>query len=727
MVEMAEDQAQAAISEESGVRGKMLESLRKHFGFSEFLDAQADVVEAILTNRDALVVMPTGGGKSLCYQLPALMRDGVTIVVSPLIALMKDQVAALERRNIPATLINSTLSLEEQKSRMRRMAAGEFKLVYVAPERFRGQGFLASLRSVRVSLFAIDEAHCLSQWGHDFRPDYFRLGEVVESLGRPQVAAFTATATPEVRQDILDRLGLRDPAEFVAGFARPNLSLSVRHLGSEAEKHERLRKLVKEHRTGIIYCATRKRVDQVAALLAQWKVRHVAYHAGLSDNDRESAQEAFIRKDADVAVATNAFGMGIDRGDIRFVVHYEIPGSIEAYYQEIGRAGRDGEAAACELFFLPADTRIQEFFLEGANPSLSFIRSVWRFLCSEANDGGEVDWTLREMADRLDGSGGEMAVSAAMSILERCACISRIDVPGSRRRTTRILEKDRSAGDLPVDEGALEQKSARDWSKWRRMTKFAQARKCRQQAILEYFGEVGATTCGICDNCLDPRLSSMRAPTSEEEVIVRKILSGVARMSHRLGDEWQGRFGKAKIIQVLLGSRSRALIDSGLHNLSTHGILKGHDGVYLQALFRELEAAGHLVTFPGRYPVLTLTSTGAEIMRGSNDYVLHWPQSNIPDAPARPSRPAWSNKQEAPDEMDAAEWRLFEQLRECRRNIARDEGNIPAYLVFSDQTLRAFARLRPRTMEAALRIRGVGEVKAHRYFPKLLPILTGET
>ncbi|MBA2241341.1 MAG: ATP-dependent DNA helicase RecQ, partial [Chthoniobacterales bacterium] len=248
------------------------EALEKYFGFREFLDAQEEVVTALIGGADALVVMPTGGGKSLCYQLPALLLEGTTVVVSPLIALMKDQVDALQRRGIAASLINSSLRIDEQRERIRALARGEYKLVYIAPERFRSRSFLDALGESTIALFAVDEAHCLSMWGHDFRPDYFRLDAVLERLGRPQVAAFTATATPEVRQDILQHLRLREPREFVAGFARPNLNLLVRQTENETRKYERIQALIAEHRTGIIYCATRKRAEAVAANLQLAKV-----------------------------------------------------------------------------------------------------------------------------------------------------------------------------------------------------------------------------------------------------------------------------------------------------------------------------------------------------------------------------------------------------------------------------------------------------------------------
>ncbi|HZC35270.1 MAG TPA: RecQ family ATP-dependent DNA helicase, partial [Chthoniobacterales bacterium] len=288
------------------------QALEHYFGFREFREPQGEVISEILSGNDVFVVMPTGGGKSLCYQLPAVLMDGVTIVVSPLVSLMKDQVDALVARAISATLINSTISGPEQQDRIRRMRTGEYRIVYIAPERFRSRSFLQALGQVTIALFAIDEAHCISQWGHDFRPDYFRLGKVLDELGRPQVAAFTATATPEVRADIVDRLGLQNPKIFVAGFARPNLRFIVTETESEFQKYERLRELVGHHRTGIIYCATRKRVDQVSDNLESWGVKVVRYHGGINDDAREAAQNRFSQNDCDVVVATNAFGMGID-------------------------------------------------------------------------------------------------------------------------------------------------------------------------------------------------------------------------------------------------------------------------------------------------------------------------------------------------------------------------------------------------------------------------------
>ncbi|MDB6079649.1 MAG: ATP-dependent helicase, RecQ family, partial [Akkermansiaceae bacterium] len=581
------------------------EALKRHFGFDGFLEGQDRVVSEIVTGRDGLVVMPTGGGKSLCYQLPALCFGGVTLVVSPLIALMKDQVDALVSKGIAATLINSTVPWEEQKARLDGMRNGQYKLVYVAPERFRAESFLNALKGVEVSLFAVDEAHCLSQWGHDFRPDYMRLGRALDNIGRPQCVALTATATPVVRQDIMAVLKLRDPFEVVSGFSRPNLSLAITAVEKKQQKFDRIREIVSAHRTGIIYCATRKKVDEVAETLASWRIKSVAYHGGMSDSDRERAQEIFINKKVDVAVATNAFGMGIDRSDVRFVIHFEVPGSVEAYYQEAGRAGRDGEAAHCELLFNFADTRTQEFFIEGANPGASTVRDVYQFLLNNADRDFEIH---RSIDDITDGAGvkNPMAVSSALATLGRSGYIERFDIPGKRQRGTRLKKPDVFARALELDDTAMEEKERRDRDKLKSMVELCYARTCRQQWILAYFGEEDAETCGNCDMCRESG-GEDRAPTAEEEIVVRKVLSGVARMSRKGEHGWEGKYGRGKIVQMLCGSRSQEIIAAGLDQLSTYGMLKSQGTGYLNGLLRAMGDRGLLKTELGEYPLITLT------------------------------------------------------------------------------------------------------------------------
>ncbi len=692
--------------------GDATDALERHFGFREFLPGQEPVVSSLLAGRDTLAVMPTGGGKSLCYQLPALVLDGVTLVISPLIALMKDQVDGLVRKGIPATMINSTLSPAEQTERLREMSAGQFKLVYIAPERFRSSAFIRALKGVPIALVAVDEAHCLSQWGHDFRPDYLRLSEALEILDHPQTAAFTATATPEVRDDILKVLKLREPFVSISGFERPNLSLRVVHCEGHREKYNRLQQLVAEHRTGIVYCSTRKKVEEVSASLSGMGVKLVAYHGGMEDKDREWAQNVFLNRSYDVAVATNAFGMGIDRPDVRFVAHFDVPGSVEAYYQEAGRAGRDGEPAECELLFNYADTRTQEFFIEGNNPGVQVIRDLYlaiRRLCGASNEG--VLLTINELTDMLNLK-NSMQISSAISHLVRSGHLERYDVPGERARGTRLVDPSIRAEDLPIDEAALLEKERRDRSKLEAMIKFCyDGQTCRQRWILEYFGESESKPCGSCDHCADDAFRDERGPDDAEFLIVQKALSGIARTCGRtpVGD-WEARFGKGKIVAMLTGSRSADLAASGLDQLSTFGILKAQGSTYVFSLLTEMEKAGLIATRKTPYPLLALTRRGAAVMKGDRNFFMAWPERT---------------GKESDEPMPEVDEALLERLKSIRNQLAKDAGNVPAYVIFGNQVLENFARLRPTTEAQALKIHGVGKVKAERYLAPFLEVIRG--
>ncbi len=627
----------------------IIAALRRWFGFDVFRDGQEEVVRAILAGRDVLTVMPTGGGKSLCFQLPALVAgDGVALVVSPLIALMKDQVDALVARGIAATMINSHVSGSEQSERLQGLREGRFRLVYVAPERFRSTGFLNALSRVNVRFLAIDEAHCLSQWGHDFRPDYLRLGEARRRLGDPPVAAFTATATPVVREDIRQSLRLRDPLELVSGFERPNLALNVTHVDNKSEKTDRLLEVIRQWKTGIVYCATRRSVEEVAALLRGEKVRVIEYHAGMDDARRKRAQELFIERRRDVAVATNAFGMGIDRSDVRFVAHWEIPGSVEAWYQEAGRAGRDGRPACCDLLFNYADTRTQEFFIEGANPGEDMIRKVYHLIRSHADDKHQVLLSIDEMAEALDVR-NSMAVSSSISWLARAGAIERFDVPGVRKRGTRLSDPGLRAADLQIDAAALREKERRDRARLDAMINLCYSNSCRQAWVLQYFGEKSPQPCGRCDACATGT-NKPRLPTLEESNRLRMALSGVARASARNADgTFRPRFGRRKIQRMLLGDEGEDLATSGLAALSTFGLMKDCGEDYLRDLFKAMEDAGLIATDEsGEYPLLTLTETGLRVMRGESDPELVWPnngtQAPRKPAPKRPSGKAARRK-----------------------------------------------------------------------------------
>ncbi len=481
-------------------------ALRDVFGFPGFLPGQEAAIRAILEGHDALVVMPTGGGKSMCFQLPALVRDGLTVVVSPLIALMKDQVDALVARGVKAAAINSTLSETEMSARLAAMERGDYRLVYIAPERFRSDRFIRALASVRISLFALDEAHCISQWGHDFRPDYLRIRDALATIGRPQVVALTATATPDVRGDIAAQLGLGGggraaPRVFVSGFARPNLRLGVRRVGGREDKLAFIADAIARLGAGIVYCATRKNVDRVADELGG---DVIAYHGGMTDADRKAAQDRFMKAAKPVVVATNAFGMGIDRPDLRFVIHHDIPGSLEAYYQEAGRAGRDGAPAFCDLLFNYADVRTQEFFLDGANPTPDTIRATYAVIAAKCARA-PAELASRDIAGRMPDKVNDMAVSTSVVVLERAGVIRRTYAAESRIATFDVARPAVMAKDLPLDFAALARKRRRDELRLARMVAYTGPARCRHRFILEYFGDTSAAgACAACDTCAGP-------------------------------------------------------------------------------------------------------------------------------------------------------------------------------------------------------------------------------
>ncbi len=685
------------------------EALKTYFGFSSLRPGQDAVVRAVMAGQDALAIMPTGGGKSLCYQLPALCRAGVVVVVSPLIALMKDQVDALQARGIPAAAINSSLGAEEYRQVMGAFRQGELKIVYVAPERFGQEGFMRSLRRMQVSMLAVDEAHCLSQWGHDFRPDYLRLGRVRQELGMPQTVALTATATEHVRQDILDTLQLGNPAVIISGFGRANLHFGITHCDSRKDKFARIRQLVGQWKKGIIYCSTRKNVMTVFEEVSAYS-HAVAYHAGMSDAEREFSQNAFISGQADVVVATNAFGMGIDRADVRFVIHFEIPGSVEAYYQEAGRAGRDGEPSACELLFNHADLKTQEFFFEGSNPPLSLVRSLYHLLRLRCDpESMELSMPVDAMAAALGRDVNPMAVSSSLSLLVHAGAIARFDVPGGSVKGTRLLNPEASFESFPIDSSALEEKARRDHQKIEAMMRYAYSSGCRQQWILHYFGEISSEPCGHCDACCSLGDTAAEELGEEEAVVVRKALSGVARASRRAADgSWQAVYGRSKIMDMLRGAKN-----AGMHryltSLSTYGLLSGMTDARLKSLFRAMQDGGLLLTTGGELPLITLTPKGEDVMKGKEPACLSragWCQGDkrAPGVAALARRSRRVLDAMGAGRMDKA---LYEHLAELRRDMA-SEWRMPVYRVMKTETLRALATLKPTTFEAAARLKGIG-------------------
>lgn len=469
--------------------------LKQWFGLDDFKPGQRLAIEHLLAGRNVLVVMPTGSGKSLIYQYCALARPGVALVISPLIALMKDQVDRLHTLGIPATFINSALDPQEQQRRLEKLQRGEWRLVYIAPERLRNSGFVAALRTVNVSLLAVDEAHCISQWGHDFRPDYLRIGAMRRVLDNPVTVALTATATPEVQDDIITQLALAPVERVITGFARPNLVFHVRFTPDLRAKQLAVRKVLGAVRgAGIIYVGTRRDAEGLASTLEkEYSVPAFVYHGGMERSQRTLVQDAFLSQPNAVMIATNAFGMGINRPDVRFVVHYHIPGTLEAYYQEAGRAGRDGRLAQCVLLYAPQDRSLQEWFIENDAPSQNELMALYKAIASRAQDGmAELAPDDLLQATRLTG----VKLQVGLSQLERVDAAVRV-AEDARQIHFRV-------GELTDDALKRIQADVQSWRAYKRaqlekMIAYAETTtRCRQKMLLEHFGDTSEVSARLC-------------------------------------------------------------------------------------------------------------------------------------------------------------------------------------------------------------------------------------
>ncbi len=642
--------------------------LKEVFGYDEFRPLQEDIISSVLAGRDTVAIMPTGGGKSLCYQIPALMLEGVTLVVSPLIALMQDQVAGLQAAGVNAVFLNSILDREEYFVAVNMIHSGEVKLVYMSPEGLaRTDRLLQLFTHHRLACLTIDEAHCISQWGHDFRPDYRNIAQVRELFPDSVCLALTATATESVRKDIVSSLQMRQPASFLASFDRPNIFLEV---VAKKSPMMQVKKCLEAHKgeSGIIYCFSRKQVEELAQELKDSGFDVLPYHAGLADEVRSHHQQLFIRDKVLIMVATLAFGMGINKPNVRFVIHYDLPRSLEQYYQEIGRAGRDGELSHALLLYSAADIRKIRYFIE------------------EKSD------QEREAAERL-------------------------------------LQE---------------------------MIRYATTRRCRRQLLLSYFGEdAGSGPSGsvrtaaeqCCDICAF-------APPEDRDVTIpfQKLLSCIVRTNQR--------FGATYIIDVLLGSKQKRIVDNGHHNLSTWGIGRELDRDSWYELSDCLVEYGYLKKSLD-YNVLSITPLGRETLSqrqvvklpvnfgqagtssrtGSRDgsrvglsFGIDFDDSvTSPVSPTKKTpvfgpaalqvdkKKADAKKLRVSDD-DAMGQELYQRLKDLRRRLADDE-DVPPYIIFGDVTLTALAVQKPRSHQALLEIYGIGTVKAERFGSAILRVI----
>ncbi len=654
---------------------------RDVFALQELRPGQAEVIAAAEAGRDVLFVAPTGAGKSVAYWIPVLAGNGLALVVSPLIALMTDQVERLRRAGVAAAAIHSHLDQADQRETLAAARRGALRFLYVAPERFAAPGFDAVLGELGVARFIVDEAHCISSWGHDFRPDYRRLAAAIARCGRPPVTAVTATATPRVRADIGASLGLRDAVTRVTGFVRPELTLEVWRCRGAADKSRSIsRALADRPGRALVYCGRTRDCDETAAALRAGGIAAAAYHGGLEGTERQEVQAAFSQGRLRVVVATSAFGMGVDIADIRQVIHREFPGSIEAYYQEAGRAGRDGGAARCLLLYGGSDRGLQEFFIEQAYPDREVVRKVYRAVLRAGR------WDPQDIAGLATGVDRHQA-QASVRLLEGAGVL----LPGGAVRRL---------SDPPVDfaERARLKESAE--ARLDQMMAYATTADCRMARIADYFGEEGAArTCSSCDNCRAPRRRTVEAPAAA----VLAALQAVAR--------FDGHLGAARIAAVLRGADSSWSRERPwLGRLGFFGALAawGDDrvrdliaGLVEQALVRR----GH-----GERPTLSLTPRGLEALHTGAGPVT------IPTAPAPATAPADDSQGDRTVEL------RFDRLRAWRLSRARAESR-PAFTVFGDRTLREIATRDPRSPAALLGIFGVGPAKASRYGPEVLAAL----
>ena len=658
--------------------------LASRFGYDAFRPGQEAVVSALLSGRDVLAVMPTGAGKSVCYQVPAVVMEGMALVVSPLVSLMADQVRAVQEAGIRGAYLNSTLAPGQQAEVLRRAAEGAYDLMYVAPERLADPRFAEFARTARLALIAVDEAHCVSQWGQDFRPSYLSIGQFIAELPvRPPVAALTATATDLVRRDIVRLLGLRDAACTVTGFDRPNLRFAVERREPK-QKLARLDAFIDERRaeSGIVYCAKRATVEEVCDHLRERGIAATRYHAGLTAEERERNQRAFVNDTAPVMVATNAFGMGIDKSNVSYVVHYNMPGSVEAYYQEAGRAGRDGSPAECLLLWCDGDIATGRFFIEQESThegltaeEAEVVRASRRRMLESMVGYCYTTGCLRAYILRYFGEGGHDealpsqggatevapyggAGAGGANLLDGAACAP--DSRDGHAACDPTLRRGGSWSALPTEENSAS----------------SSAKRC-------------------CSNC-DGEFEAVDV-TAEARAIMRCVQA------------LRGRFGKTTVVDVLRGADTENLRQWGLVNLPVYGTSEARRALLMEVV-ELLAADGYLAITEGKFPLVGFGPRYREA--AEPDFALRIKQTpkvrkGSAAKPPKAARPGAAD-------LGAADAELFERLRALRLRLAQ-EAAVPPYVIFHDATLAAMAAARPVTEEELLALPGIGEKKLATY------------
>ena len=671
--------------------------LQERFGYPEFRPGQTAAVESVLAGKDTLVILPTGGGKSLCYQVPALVMDGLTVVISPLISLMKDQVDALEARGLAATYLNSTLSQAEITARMARVLRGEIKLLYVAPERFDLGRTAERLRDAGVTLLAIDEAHCISEWGHDFRPSYLRVKEVRARLGNPPTVALTATATPEVRDDIARQLELRDPTVVITGFDRTNLSYHVIPTKNDAAKDETLVELLREHLgthadgVAIVYASTRKTVERIAGVLTKAKLPALAYHAGLDDEHRADVQDAFMGERQRIIVATNAFGMGIDKPNVRLVVHHAMPGTLEAYYQEAGRAGRDRQPATAILLHAFPDRFTHEFFIKGALPERETVSGVYAALQRLADREGLVSADAAEIAASVGGKAkvSDREAESALRILMRAGAVALADASRQQVHVRLLATPERIKTEL--DEAADGLALALLRSLWKRS---------RGQLHGGLVADLDALPPGIGGP--QGAMGLLDQLQARQFVVWKRLGEGLTLMepTRPIGEwpvDWEG-----------LERRRRGELRK-LEAVQQYAYTKYCRRAFVLRYFGDPAAKPRCDNCDNCLGIKHEARSGPPPERGARL------RSRTGAATA-----AKGGATDAP--MTREESARFDALKAMRSELARDDG-VPAYVIFPDRALRGIAKANPESLAQLAQVSGVGPARLDKFGRAVLECL----
>lgn len=672
------------------------ESLSQYFGFSDFRESQKDVISTFLSGRDVLAVMPTGGGKSICYQVPALITKGVCVVISPIISLMYDQVEALKRKGIKAAFINSTMEKDDQARVINQMINEEIKFIYISPERLKSFDFMEALKRTRISFIAVDEAHCVSQWGHEFRVEYSKISKHITILERSpqkkgkkiQMIALTATATPEVRDEIVELLNLKEPAVIVKGFERSNLSFHVHHPSS---KRDSMLSLIRKHegKPTIVYFSTRKTLNNELNFLRSVGVDVGAYHGGMTKENRQQSQDDFLNNNFTTMLATNAFGMGVDKPDVRCVIHYECPDSMESYYQEAGRAGRDEKMAECHLLYSPYDRRLHEFLMDATNPPQTVLRSFKDLIDIWGND------YFNQSAESLKiaiPSFKDSMLSSIYRILEEegVVKITKIQEFDGIHEVVEIVDRNVSIEDRLND---IKKRRIAKMRLIEVMERYSQGISCLRNFMLNYFGEIKKEPCGQCSTCINTyvTLENKNDYSEQATICIDTIKESPFKMK------------KDTLHKILYGIADVSTLSLNAYKLDNFGALSymGEDRVvdFINFLIEEQ----YLVYNGMIEEYIYISNKGNKVARGDGYIYIE------------------KGKFKTKGDIDKTIVNISQRVADLQEELAKEE-HVSKFMIWTPLTTKSLIEIKPKTLEELQNVKGLSQTKVEMFGERIIEI-----